>query len=39
MRHPGDGPGLGVDIDEGLGATYDCQRAYFPVNPLEDGAR
>ncbi len=35
--HPGENPGLGVDIDEALAAKhpYDC--AYLPVNRLEDG--
>jgi mannonate dehydratase len=37
MMHPGDAPGLGVDIDEELAATYDYQRAYLPVARLEDG--
>ena len=35
--HPGDAPGLGVDIDEQLAAQYPYQRAYLPVNRLEDG--
>ena len=35
--HPGDQPGLGVDIDETLAAQYPYQRAYLPVNRLEDG--
>jgi mannonate dehydratase len=37
MMHPGDEPGLGVDIDETLAATYPYKRAYLPVNRLEDG--
>lgn len=37
MMHPGDKPGLGVDIDEALAATYEYKRAYLPVNRLEDG--
>jgi mannonate dehydratase len=37
MMHPGDKPGLGVDIDEHLAATYDYKRAFLPVNRLEDG--
>lgn len=37
MLHPGDAPGLGVDIDEELAATHPYQRAYLPVNRLEDG--
>jgi mannonate dehydratase len=35
--HPGDQPGLGVDIDEDLAAKYPYRRAYLPVNRLEDG--
>jgi mannonate dehydratase len=35
--HPGEAPGLGVDIDEALAATQPYQRAYLPVNRLEDG--
>jgi len=35
--HPGEAPGLGVDIDEELAAQYPYQRAYLPVNRLEDG--
>ena len=37
MMHPGEAPGLGVDIDETLAATYDYRRAFLPVNRLEDG--
>ncbi|TPG42497.1 D-galactonate dehydratase family protein [Sphingomonas koreensis] len=37
MMHPGDEPGLGVDIDEELAAKYEYKRAYLPVNRLEDG--
>jgi mannonate dehydratase len=37
MMHPGDAPGLGVDIDEQLAARYPYKRAYLPVNRLEDG--
>jgi len=36
--HPGDAPGLGVDIDEVLAARHSYQRAYLPVNRLEDGS-
>lgn len=35
--HPGDAPGLGVDIDETLAAKHPYERAYLPVNRLEDG--
>ncbi|WP_028966657.1 D-mannonate dehydratase ManD [Sphingomonas phyllosphaerae] len=37
MMHPGDAPGLGVDVDEELAAGYEYKRAYLPVNRLEDG--
>jgi mannonate dehydratase len=36
--HPGDAPGLGVDIDEALAKTHPYTRAYLPVNRLEDGS-
>lgn len=35
--HPGDAPGLGVDIDEELAAQYPYRPAYLPVNRLTDG--
>ncbi len=35
--HPGDKPGLGVDIDEAEAAKHPYKRAYLPVNRLEDG--
>ena len=35
--HPGDKPGLGVDIDEALAAKYPYERAYLPVNRKLDG--
>ena len=37
LLHPGEAPGLGVDIDETLAAKYPYKRAYLPVNRLEDG--
>ena len=37
MMHPGDAPGLGVEIDESLAATFPYQRAYLPVARLTDG--
>lgn len=37
MMHPGDAPGLGVELDEDLAATFPYKRAYLPVNRLEDG--
>ena len=38
MLHPGEAPGLGVDIDEALAAKHEYKRAYLPVNRLEDGS-
>jgi len=35
--HPGDAPGLGVDVDETLAAKYPYERAYLPVNRKQDG--
>jgi len=35
--HPGEKPGLGVDIDESLAAHYPYQRAYLPINRKLDG--
>ena len=37
MMHPGEKPGLGVELDEVLAAHYPYARAYLPVNRLEDG--
>ncbi len=37
FMHPGDAPGLGVDIDEALAAKYPYQRAYLPINRKLDG--
>jgi mannonate dehydratase len=36
--HPGETPGLGVEIDEKLAAKYPYKRAYLPVNRLQDGS-
>jgi mannonate dehydratase len=38
MLHPGEAPGLGVDIDEDLAAKYPYQRAYLPIARRLDGA-
>lgn len=38
ILHPGDAPGLGVDIDEALAAGYAYKPAYLPVNRLLDGS-
>ena len=35
--HPGDAPGLGVDINEALAEKYPYDPAYLPVNRLADG--
>ena len=35
--HPGDKPGLGVDLDEALAATHPYDRAYLPVARKGDG--
>jgi len=35
--HPGDAPGLGVEIDEAAAAAYPYQQAYLPFNRLADG--
>ncbi|HEY6816259.1 MAG TPA: D-mannonate dehydratase ManD [Croceibacterium sp.] len=37
LMHPGEAPGLGVEIDEALAAQHEYRRAYLPVNRLEDG--
>jgi mannonate dehydratase len=37
MMHPGDAPGLGVDIDEAQAAKYPYRRAYLPINRKLDG--
>jgi mannonate dehydratase len=35
--HPGEAPGLGVEIDEALASTHPYERAYLPVNRKLDG--
>jgi mannonate dehydratase len=37
VMHPGDAPGLGVDIDEALAATFPYRPAYLPTARLADG--
>jgi len=37
FMHPGDAPGIGVDIDEALAAKNPYQRAYLPINRKLDG--
>jgi mannonate dehydratase len=36
--HPGEAPGLDVEIEEGLAEKFPYKRAYLPVNRLEDGS-
>ena len=38
MLSPGEGPGLGVELDEKLAAKFPYKRAFLPVNRLEDGS-
>jgi mannonate dehydratase len=35
--HPGEAPGLGVELDESLAARYPYHRAYLPINRKLDG--
>ncbi|WP_328293561.1 D-galactonate dehydratase family protein [Kineococcus sp. NBC_00420] len=35
--HPGDAPGIGVELDEELAAAHPYEAAYLPVNRLADG--
>ena len=35
--HPGDQPGLGVQLDEAAAARFPYQAAYLPFNRLKDG--
>ncbi len=35
--HPGDAPGIGVELDTDLAATLPYQQAYLPFNRLKDG--
>ncbi|HKD92606.1 MAG TPA: D-mannonate dehydratase ManD [Terriglobales bacterium] len=37
MMHPGEKPGLGVDLDEELAGQYPYVRAYLPINRRLDG--
>ena len=37
MLHPGDEPGLGVELDLDAAAGHPYQRAYLPYNRLADG--
>ncbi|TDE94929.1 D-galactonate dehydratase family protein [Occultella glacieicola] len=35
--HPGEAPGIGVDLDEELAAAHPYAQAYLPTNRLQDG--
>ena len=35
--HPGEQPGLGVELDEDAAAAFEYTKAYLPVNRLTDG--
>jgi mannonate dehydratase len=35
--HPGNRPGLGVELNEEIASRYEYKRAYLPVSRLEDG--
>ena len=37
MLHPGDSPGLGVELDLDEAGKYPYERAYLPYNRLADG--
>jgi mannonate dehydratase len=37
LMHPGDTPGLGVDLDEKLASSFPYRRAYLPTARLMDG--
>ena len=37
LLHPGDAPGLGIELDEVLAARFPYSPAYLPVNRLTDG--
>ena len=37
LMHPGEAPGLGVELNETLARTFPYQRAYLPVARLMDG--
>jgi mannonate dehydratase len=36
--HPGEAPGLGVEIDEAAAARFPYRRAYLPIARLQDGS-
>jgi mannonate dehydratase len=37
LLHPGETPGLGVDLDQEAAARFPYKAAYLPVNRLTDG--
>ena len=36
--HPGEAPGIGVELDEELAAAHPYEPGYLPVNRLQDGS-
>lgn len=38
LVHSGNRPGIGIEINEPLAATYPCKRSFLPTNRPEDGA-
>jgi mannonate dehydratase len=38
MMHPGEAPGLGVELDEALAAQHPYERASLPVARKQDGS-
>lgn len=38
LLHPGETPGLGVELDRDAAAAHDYVPAYLPVNRLRDGS-
>ena len=38
LLHPGETPGLGVELDREAASRYEYQPAYLPVNRLRDGS-
>lgn len=37
LLHPGDAPGLGVELDDEAASRFPYEPAYLPVNRLRDG--
>ena len=38
LLHPGETPGLGVELDREAASRFEYQPAYLPVNRLRDGS-